>query len=117
MRYSPNDGASPARSTVVRVKSANFSFTKIFVTVARRLLLRQIRHHFREKFLQLFFAGRERFEIGRKGFLGAERFAFAIRLDRPLIDPAAKIVKFGAEFAENVRATADGRSAAARRRS
>ena len=33
VRYSPNDGIKPARSTVVRVKSANFNFTKIFVTV------------------------------------------------------------------------------------
>ena len=84
------------------MKSANFSFTKIFVTVAGRFLLRKIRHQLREEFLQLFFAGGERLEIGGKGFLGAERFAFAMRLDRPLVDSAAKIVKLGAKFAEDV---------------
>src|SRR2546423_3318950 len=75
-------------------------FHEDFGDRAGRFFLREIRHQFLKQFRQLLFAFGQRLEIARKCFLGAERLALAVRLDRPVVDAATKIVKLDAEFAE-----------------
>jgi len=67
-----------------------------------RFFLREISHQFLKEFLQSLFALLQRGKIDSERFLGAERFARTIRFDRPIIDPAAKIIEFNAEFAEKI---------------
>ena len=69
---------------------------------SRRLLLGKISHQFLEEFLQSFFALLQRGQIDTKRFLRTERFAWAVRFDRSIIDPAAEIVEFNAKFTEKI---------------
>src|SRR6266516_4691820 len=79
-------------------KVVELQFHKNLRYRSRRFLLGKISHQFLEEFLQFLFALLDRGKIDRECFLCAERFAWTIRFDRPVIDTAAKIVEFNAEF-------------------
>src|SRR5438874_4993542 len=83
-------------------KVVELQFHKNFRDRSRRFLLCQITHQFLEEVLQSFFALLQGGKIKRESLLRAERFAWTIRFDRPMINPAAEIIEFETKLPEKI---------------
>src|SRR5207248_8132742 len=93
-------GREPGALSSRAGKVVELQFHKNLRDRSGRFFLGKISHHFLEEVLQSFFALLQGGKIKRESLLCAERFTRSVRFDRPIIDPAAEIVEFNAEFTE-----------------
>ena len=83
-------------------KIGEFKFHENLCNCPGCLFLSQFSHQVGEQLFQFLSTLFESFQVDRKRFFSAERFAWSIRLNRAVINPSAKIVKLNSEFAEKL---------------